>query len=252
MSTAPCLLHLSSYTLGISQTAARPDGCLSEWRRIMQKEGRHLGWTEHRTCYWKFGGRGGGGGVTETSVFAAIKVRRRSSTQFSSAQFSSAQFLSRTQGRSLQGFLGTLWRKLSKNASASCWWQCGWLWWWCGWLWWWCGWLWWWFRIAWHQNHTFIIRATKSCYWVHISSLSDIGHVSVLPSSNLSDIGHVSILPSSNLSNIGHVSILPSSNLSDIGHVSILPSSNLTDIIHVSILPSSKLSNIGHVSILPS
>ena len=219
MSTAPCLLHLSSYTLGISQTAARPDGCLSEWRRIMQKEGRHLGWTEHRTCYWKFGGRGGGGGVTETSVFAAIKVRRRSS-----AQFSSAQFLSRTQGRSLQGFLGTLWRKLSKNASASCWWQCGWL--------------WWWFRIAWHQNHTFIIRATKSCYWVHISSLSDIGHVSVLPSSNLSDIGHVSILPSS--------------NLSDIGHVSILPSSNLTDIIHVSILPSSKLSNIGHVSILPS
>jgi len=49
---------------------------------------------------------GRGEGVTETSVYAAITVQRRSSAQFSSAQLSSAQFLVWPQGP-LQGFLGT-------------------------------------------------------------------------------------------------------------------------------------------------
>ena len=183
---------LSPYILGISQTAVRPDGCLSEWRRILQKEGRRFGWTEHRACYWIFFW---GGGVTETSCicrdnsaetqFSSVQLisAEFSWVQLSSVQLSSAQFLVWTQGRPLQGFLGTLWRKWSKSASASCWWQCGWL--------------WWWFKTAWHQNHTIIIRTTKACYWVQISNLSDIGHVSVLVTRQYwprVSIGHVSVL----------------------------------------------------------
>ena len=136
-----------------------------------------------------------GGGVTETSCicrdnsaetqFSSVQLisAEFSWVQLSSVQLSSAQFLVWTQGRPLQGFLGTLWRKWSKSASASCWWQCGWL--------------WWWFKTAWHQNHTIIIRTTKACYWVQISNLSDIGHVSVLVTRQYwprVSIGHVSVL----------------------------------------------------------